>query len=167
MEIGHTFYSWSTFIGMEAGFLLYVLSSAWISWYIFSTLFTIFWPIKSTLYSVFYIINTPDGNCIPLIQHKWTQRTVYHWARMDGARGYSKSTNMNMVWYKKPCIHSSAQTTLDIPYALHLSNISLHTSWMEALSYANRIYRTNNRGSLQISNLVDSKNSQCFCKETK
>ena len=55
VEIGHTFYSWSTFIVMEAGFLLYVLSSAWISWYIFSTLFTIFWPIKSTLYSVFYI----------------------------------------------------------------------------------------------------------------
>ena len=126
------------------------------------------WRMSKGYHSnLFYIINTPDGNCIPLIQHKWTQRTVYHWARMDGARGYSKSTNMNMVWYKKPCIHSSAQTTLDIPYALHLSNISLHTSWMEALSYANRIYRTNNRGSLQISNLVDSKNSQCFCKETK
>ena len=57
MEIGHTFYSWSTFIVMEAGFLLYVLSSACISWYIFSTLFTIFWPIKSTLCSVFYSSN--------------------------------------------------------------------------------------------------------------
>ena len=54
MEIGHTFYSWSTFIVMEAGFLLYILSSACISLYIFSTLFTIFRPIKSTLYSVFY-----------------------------------------------------------------------------------------------------------------
>ena len=51
---GHTFYSWSTFIVMETDFLLHVLSSAWISWYIFSTLFTIFRPIKSTLYSVFY-----------------------------------------------------------------------------------------------------------------
>ena len=54
MVFGHTFYSWSTFIVMEAGFLLHVLSSACISWYIFSTLFTIFRPIKSTLYSVFY-----------------------------------------------------------------------------------------------------------------
>ena len=61
MEIGHTFYSWSTFIVMEAGFLLYVLSSACISWYIFSTLFTIFRPIKSTLYSVFY---TPKNESI-------------------------------------------------------------------------------------------------------
>ena len=57
MEIGHTFYSWSTFIVMEAGFLHYVLSSACISWYIFRTLFTIFRPIKSTLYSVFYPCN--------------------------------------------------------------------------------------------------------------
>ena len=43
------------FILLETDFLLYVLSPAWISWYIFSTLFTIFRPIKSTLYSVFYI----------------------------------------------------------------------------------------------------------------
>ena len=42
------------FIVLETDFLLYVLSPAWISWYIFSTLFTYFWPIKSTLYSVFY-----------------------------------------------------------------------------------------------------------------
>ena len=42
---------------MEAGFLLYVLSSACISWYIFNTLFTIFRPIKSTLYSVFYCLD--------------------------------------------------------------------------------------------------------------
>ena len=41
---------------MEAGFLLHVLSSACISWYIFSTLLTIFRPIKSTLYSVFYSV---------------------------------------------------------------------------------------------------------------
>ena len=45
---------------MEAGFLLYVLSSACISWYIFSTLFTIFRPIKSTLYSVFYYEEVVD-----------------------------------------------------------------------------------------------------------
>ena len=43
------------FIVLETDFLLYVLSPAWISWYIFSTLFTTFRPIKSTLYSVFYI----------------------------------------------------------------------------------------------------------------
>ena len=42
------------FIVLETDFLLYVLSPAWISWYIFSTLFTTFRPIKSTLYSVFY-----------------------------------------------------------------------------------------------------------------
>ena len=48
----------SIFTVMEAGFLLYVLSSACISWYIFSTLFTIFWPIKSTRYSVFYTKHT-------------------------------------------------------------------------------------------------------------
>ena len=45
------------FIVLETDFLLYVLSPAWISWYIFSTLFTTFRPIKSTLYSVFYIFN--------------------------------------------------------------------------------------------------------------
>ena len=45
------------FIVLETDFLLYVLSPAWISWYIFSTLFTTFRPIKSTLYSVFYLQN--------------------------------------------------------------------------------------------------------------
>ena len=74
--LGHTFYSWSTFIVMEAGFLLYVLSSAWISWYIFSTLFTIFWPIKSTLYSVFYIFNLSFfGN---LMRHIATFKSPFH-----------------------------------------------------------------------------------------
>ena len=42
------------FIVLETDFLLYVSSPAWISWYIFSTLFTAFRPIKSTFYSVFY-----------------------------------------------------------------------------------------------------------------
>ena len=56
---------------LETDFLLYVLSSAWIPWYIFSTLFTIFRPIKSTLYSVFYtmmralMIAMPDIRLFP------------------------------------------------------------------------------------------------------
>ena len=79
MEIGHTFYSWSTFIGMEAGFLLYVLSSAWISWYIFSTLFTIFWPIKSTLYSVFY----------------WN--ITHHWVKLHSVQKISDL--INLAWW--------------------------------------------------------------------
>ena len=75
MEIGHTFYSWSTFIGMEAGFLLYVLSSACISWYIFSTLFTIFWPIKSTPYSVFYRGGI-FGHDITMTGHRGQKRSL-------------------------------------------------------------------------------------------
>ena len=81
MEIGHTFYSWSTFILMEAGFLLYVLSAAWISWYIFSTLFTIFRPIKSTLYSVFYMCTLNLHYCC-------------HWSRSESARKSKSATTI-------------------------------------------------------------------------
>ena len=42
------------FIVLETDFLLYVLSSAWISWYIFSTLFYYFSANKKYLYSVLY-----------------------------------------------------------------------------------------------------------------
>ena len=52
------------FIVLETDFLLYVLSPAWISWYIFSTLFTTFRPIKSTLYSVFYNLNKTKKSAV-------------------------------------------------------------------------------------------------------
>ena len=65
---------------MEAGFLLYVLSSAWISWYIFSTLFTVFRPIKSTLYSVFYIFTWYQGTEGWFHRSKQSDRFVYFFA---------------------------------------------------------------------------------------
>ena len=79
---------------MEAGFLLYVLSAAWISWYIFSTLFTIFRPIKSTLYSVFYMCTLNLHYCC-------------HWSRSESAR---KSKSPATIISKVESASGSAMT---------------------------------------------------------
>ena len=109
--------------------------------------------INSTAFPWF---NTTELNVRYIIELEWTELGVTLSQQIQTRSGK-----------KKPCIHSSAQTTLDIPYALHLSIVPLHTCRMEILSYANRIYRTNNIGSLQISNLVDSKSSQCLWQGNK
>ena len=76
------------FIVLETDFLLYVLSPAWISWYIFSTLFTTFRPIKSTLYSVFY---RDTFQCFPLSLN-WPN----FWCYGSGSAGTGKLLNGRM-----------------------------------------------------------------------
>ena len=68
------------FIVLETDFLLYVLSPAWISWYIFSTLFTTFRPIKSTLYSVFY--SERELSIKLLLGEKTEKKLTFHHFRL-------------------------------------------------------------------------------------
>ena len=104
---------------MEAGFLLYVLSSACISWYIFSTLFTIFRPIKSTLYSVFYIyvvVSASESvvsasasacNCEGAKRPAYIFQ-VFHWARLlkcnclNFERGFVLASNLDTYKHAPP-----------------------------------------------------------------
>ena len=107
---------------MEAGFLLYVLYSACISWYIFSTLFTIFWPIKSTLYSVFYSLN-PSGR----FQEKLLHLKQY----LNGPFGQKYFANVTVA--SLPCrLGTSLRRLMDLPWTQKAA-FSCRCIWLQVL----------------------------------
>ena len=125
------------FIVLETDFLLYVLSFAWISWYIFSTLVTTFRPIKSTLYSVFYpFINSSykfrSAFCVCMwfssqlssINFQSCERPSFWWQNCVGILKICYSGNLFSLLLFRASVKAS-KSSVDVLHLSHCGDFSL------------------------------------------